>query len=49
MPNLIKGVRYVQKKQFLLQVKDWYQTICKFQLLLRASNGHMNHWAGKLN
>ena len=31
------------KKHLLLQVRDWRQMICKFCLLLRETDAHMNH------
>ena len=37
-----------QKKHLLLQVYDCRQMICKFRVLLREADAHMNHWAGSL-
>ena len=48
MPNSIKGFRYVQTKHLLLQVRDWHQMICKFCVLLRVADAHMNHQARSL-
>ena len=42
MPDSIKGFRYVQK-HLLLQVRDCSQMICKFHVLLREADAHMNH------
>ena len=39
----IKGRRYVQKKLLLLQVRDLRQMICKFHVLLREADAHINH------
>ena len=49
MSDSIKGFRYFQKKHFLLQVRDWHQMICKFRVLLREADAHMNnHRTGNL-
>ena len=31
------------EKHPLLQVRDWDHMICKFRVLLREANAHMNH------
>ena len=36
------------KKQLILQARDWRQLICKFRVLLREADAHMNHRAGSL-
>ena len=48
MSDSIKGFRYFQKKHLLFQVRDWHQMICKFRVLLREADAHMNHRTGNL-
>ena len=38
----------MSKKHLLPQVRNWRQMICKFRVLLRADDEHMNHRAGSL-
>ena len=33
----------MSKKHLLHQVSGWRQMICKFRVLLREADGHMNH------
>ena len=36
------------KKHLLLQVSGWHQMICKFRMLSREADAHMNHQARSL-
>ena len=37
----------MSKTHLLLQARDLRQMICKFCVLLREADAHMNDWAGK--
>ena len=47
MPKSVKGFRYAQKTP-LTSSDGLTSNECKFRVLLRNADAHMNHWAGSL-